>query len=67
MRFTNWDKYKDDKSICEGLGCDEDARWFCCPDLDGMLCIPKKEWLKDSKIAEEDLDSNLISHKIYFK
>lgn len=61
MRFTNWDKYKDDRGICRKVGCgDEELKW-CCPDLDCSLCKPKVNLLKKLEIKEKDLDGNLIS------
>lgn len=59
-KFTNWDRFKDDKKICESLGCDEDARWFCCPDLDCCLCLPKKKYLKEIGVTEKDIDDGIV-------
>lgn len=61
--FTNWDRFKDDKSICNDLGCDDDDKYYCCPDLDCSLCKPKQRFLKHKKVTEKELDSNMKSLK----
>lgn len=61
--FTNWDRFKDDKSICNSLGCDEEAKYYCCPDLDGSLCKPKQRLLKQKSVTERQLDDNILSLK----
>lgn len=61
LRFTNWDKYKDDRSICKLAGCNENDIYICCPDLDGSICKPKKKLLVQLDVKEQDLDSNLVT------
>lgn len=61
MRFTNWDKYKDNRTICKMLGCDQEDTQVCCPDLDGILCKRKSKYLMQLGIREKDLDNNLLT------
>ena len=59
--FTNWDRFKDSKQICDKLGCGSDSQFYCCPDLMGMLCKPKYGALQKIKITEHQLDGNIVS------
>ena len=61
MRFTNWDKYKDNRTICKMVGCDQEDTQVCCPDLDGTLCKRKSKYLTQLRIREKDLDNNLVT------
>lgn len=61
MRFTNWDKYKDNRTICKIVGCNQEDTQVCCPDLDGTLCKRKSKYLMQLGIREKDLDNNLFT------
>lgn len=61
MRFTNWDKYKDNRTICKMVGCNQEDTQVCCPDLDGTLCKRKAKYLMQLGIREKDLDNNLFT------
>lgn len=61
MKFTEWDKFNEDETLCRKVGCQGWNISVCCPELMTSLCRSKEKLLKRLNIKEIDLEKNKIT------